>query len=100
MSINRCAEIKALLLPYLHGEAARSERALVHAHLGTCRNCQYELEMLQQAEALLSRSLNAHAATCAPPAQAWMRLHSALQPDPQPTVLQKIFLIRLHKTVT
>lgn len=83
MSMNRCAEIKALLLPYLHGEAARSERALVHAHLSACQDCQNELAALQQAEAALTRSLHAHAADSAAPAHSWMRLQSALQPAPQ-----------------
>ncbi len=85
--MNRCAEIKALLLPYLHGEAARSERALVHEHLGACQDCQNELAALQQAEALLSRSLHAHAEASTPPAQAWLRLQSALQPVTQPAIL-------------
>ncbi len=93
MSINRCTEIRALLLPYLHGEAARSERTLVHAHLGLCRDCQNELESLQQAEALLSRGLSTYAAVSAAPAKAWVRLQSALhpgaqpQPQPQPSML-------------
>lgn len=73
-----------MLLPYLHGEAARSERALVHAHLSACQDCQSELAALERAEALVSRGLHAQAALRKPPARAWLRLQSALQADPQP----------------
>jgi anti-sigma factor RsiW len=73
-----CNEVKQLLALYLHGELARSERALLAMHLTQCRACQRELDAIANAESVISSSLKAHANSVAPSKQAWLRLQTAI----------------------
>lgn len=79
-----CSEAKDLLLPYLHGEAARSERALVRAHLDECAACRAELAEAENREADLRRALSCRADQARVPARAWSQLETRLQAERRP----------------
>jgi anti-sigma factor RsiW len=73
-----CNEVKQLLAHYLHGELARSERALLAMHLTQCRACQHELDAIANAESVISCALKSYATSVAPSEQAWLRLQTAI----------------------
>jgi Putative zinc-finger len=83
-----CSEEKALLLPYLHGELARSERALVRAHLDECAACRAALAEIEHREVDLRRALSRRADQAHAPARAWLRLAASVQAERRPHKLR------------
>jgi hypothetical protein len=78
-----CDEVKKLLVAYLHGELARSERALLAMHLTQCHDCQRELDAIADTESRIADSLKSVASSVAPSKDAWSRLQNAIA-DKQP----------------
>lgn len=79
-----CSEEKSLLVSYLHGELARSERALVRAHLDECAACRAALAEIEYRESDLRRALNSRADQARVSARAWQRLEASVQAERHP----------------
>jgi hypothetical protein len=80
--MNTCRALDPLLTPFVDGECAPEERAIVTAHLAECAECRQRLE----AESTARQVLHAHAAAArtmgAPPTwrpRVWRLGHPALR---------------------
>lgn len=73
-----CQDAQELLVAYLDGEVAPSERALLNIHLAGCETCREERDLLQATQTQVRRFLQIRAAQAAPSPQAWSRLQARL----------------------
>jgi len=77
-----CRDVQPLLNAYLDNEVSPSEKKLIQAHLGTCQECQRELESFNILQGRLRQHLKIHAAGVAPSPGAWSDLQAALPAKP------------------
>src|SRR5262245_39867997 len=74
-----CDQVQSLLVAYLDGEVAPSERTLIQAHLSYCTVCQQELTLLSTARSRVRSMLQRRAVHVVPSAEAWNRLEAKIK---------------------
>lgn len=79
-----CQEVHQLIIAYIDGEVASSERTLIQAHLARCEPCRRELAALSAIQSRISWSLKDKAAQASPSPQAWSRLQVRLAEQEHP----------------
>lgn len=78
----KCREVLSRINAYLDNEVSPSEKKLIQAHLGTCQECQRELEALSNLQGSLRQHLKTRAAEVTPSLGAWSHLQAALPAKP------------------